>query len=210
MALALLVEVDLVLAEATCFGARPRRYCGQEFWRILAHFLANWVAWNCVVDRSLPADWPEASSFVRGGVFGGVRFSAGGGGLFRGSRIWCWRRWPFSGELDLSLAVEMCIGAVGGDAAGRCCRMRIQCRRRRQIWGGLLLVAGCFFAEADSAQTETAWFDLSVCSLLLAIFGFWWIYCWGSRLKPQGAAAAARGVPSHPLVPCLVYSRGFC
>ena len=50
MALALLVEADLVLAEATCFGARPRRYCGREFRRILAQFLANWVALDCVVD----------------------------------------------------------------------------------------------------------------------------------------------------------------
>ena len=119
----------------------------------------------------------EAAFLVESGLalaevvfFEGAGFGAGGGGRFRGSWIYRWR-WrcvlALLAVMLLAAAVECRLSAGGG----------------RRFGAVSLLVAGCFFAEADSAQTEAAWFDLSVCSLLLAIFGFWWIYCWGIEAK---------------------------
>ena len=131
----------------------------------------------------------EASFLVDSGLalaevvfFEGAGFGAGGGGRFRGSWIYRWR-WRcvlalLAGML-LAAAVECRLSAGGG----------------RRFGAGALLVAGCFFAEADSAQTEAAWFGLSGAVCCWSFLDFGGFIVGKSRLKPQGTAAAARGMP---------------
>ena len=61
---------------------------------------------------------------------------------------------PFSGEVDLALAEETWIGAVGRDADGRCWRRQIQLTRRRRIVSGGSIFCWLFFMEANFVQTE--------------------------------------------------------
>ena len=74
------------------------------------------------------------------------------------------------GEVDLALAEETWIGAVGRDTDGRCWRRQIQLTRKRRIVSSGSIFCWLFFVDANFVQTEVI-----RCRQTAGFGGFLWL-----------------------------------